>query len=266
MFSDFRSLKDLDVVNPHVPEKKHKRSEFVESLENFKFDMNPSFSFYNSIDVPSTSQQLAWPDLLTAPTTDESSSYDLPAYSFDLSPPPALAIPTATAVSSVAACAPLESDVNHVRIQQLKSKEQAYRDTLQKLYEEYNPGNALDEVQQVEECVRGELSSIDSMLEQSVLKVDDLFCALSLKDKYQRVLHHCSILESEELYHMDDVSGFRVGLSKSLLIVKKKKKKKSSRMPILNSLFLSSGWSSLLASRSRTRIVLGRRKRRRRVT
>ncbi len=187
-----------------APEKKAKRNDLVDSLESFKFFDVSSFAFYNSIDVPTGHQQLAWPDLLSAPSTDDSSSDRLPVYSLDLAPPALIPVATANCGSSNSSLGG-DSDKNHERIQQLKSKEQVYRDTLQKLYEDYNPGNALGEVQQVEESVRYELSSIDSMLEQSVLKVEDLFCALSLKDKYQNVLHHCSILESEELYHMDDV-------------------------------------------------------------
>jgi hypothetical protein len=151
-------------------------------------DLYPSF--YNSIDVPTENQQLAWPDLLSTRTNDESSEH-MAMY---------LDLPPAAAGVSVPSL-----DRNHQRIEELKSKEQLYRETLQKLYKQYNPGNALGEVHQVEESVRDELLSIDDLLEKSVLKVEDLFCALSLKDKYQNVLHHCSILESEELYHMDDV-------------------------------------------------------------
>ncbi len=201
-------------------------AELFSPLDNLPLDeLYPSF--YNTIDVPPEgSIGLVWPDLNA---TYPSASASLAVPPLELPIPQA---PKPAAASSPKKKAPFsmstrtysgqridtedssstgsevivkseEDAVAHGHIRQLMNSEARYRQTLQTIYDHYNPGSALTEVQQVEEKLRGELSDIDQLLEQSVLKVDDLFNVLSLKDRFVNVLNQCSILESEELYHLD---------------------------------------------------------------
>jgi hypothetical protein len=193
-------------------------NEMFAPLEALPFDeLYPSF--YNTIDVSPENATLAWPDLMAtyhAPPPllpvglpGVAAAASVQSLSLAASAdrrPTAMETEDSSSAEVVVDVQPTGSEEDgaaHSHIQQLMNSEARYRQTLRQLYEHYNPGSALTQVQRVEEQLRGELSDIDQLLEQSVLKVEDLFNVLSLKDRVVNALNQASILESEEMYHSE---------------------------------------------------------------
>lgn len=194
-------------------------------LESIDFFDAPSSSFYNTIEMPSD-LPFAWPDLTAnyAPydedamrDTDDSRECGPSRRDLDIRAAAAAAaaatsemLNSRTADSSSPILISDESELTptdelaRVQLEQLRDNEMRWRQTLEHLAANYNPGTVLGEVQQMERQLRDELTNINSILDKSVLQVDDLFAALSLKGRYENDIHHAEILEQEELYHLEE--------------------------------------------------------------
>jgi len=217
----------MDIVVPNQeggPLKKGKTrhnllisNEELMPLEEIDFLDPPTSSFYNTIEVPTGVS--FWPDLSAhyepyqqqeegaAPAaaqhhqqqqhrqdTDDSS---LSAGSDPSNPVQVYEDKDYHAVDAAA----------RAQLQSLTDSEARWRETLQHLTEHYSPGTVLEEVQHLEERMRDDLTGINSLLEKSVLPVDDLFAVLSLKGRFESTLHQAEILEHEERFHQEEDEG-----------------------------------------------------------
>lgn len=93
-------------------------------------------------------------------------------------------------------------DVALRTLQQLVESEQEWEERLHELYRSYKPGDEVGEtLALVKREMNSELQDIDALLDTSVLPVQDLYMALSLKDRCANVLQKCQVLKNEELYN-----------------------------------------------------------------
>merc|ERR1711991_89956 len=186
-FVEWTSRMDLAVANSgDVRATKKGRHEMLISgefppLESIDF-MNPSNSFYNTIELPS--EMPFWPDLTAqyTPYEEKDAAPGMMAMELqqrqedrdtDDSKECATPMVSPMEVDTVGSAAHMPYVVTddselaaadesaRFHLQKLTDNEARWRETLARLTNDYNPGTVLGEVQQMEERVRGDLSDID---------------------------------------------------------------------------------------------------------